>query len=464
MRNVTRRIAGWFARWPPLAILAAGWVVTVVYAFPGMMTMDSIDQLTEARNGFYTDGHPPAMAALWRIVDAIVAGPFGMLVLQTVAFLAGLYLLLCRAMRTRRAAFVASLLLVFPPILAPMAVIWKDCIMAGFLVLGTACLLAGCRWVRVLGLACLWLATAVRYNTPAATLPLVVLLFRWSDAAIETWKQWLARYAIALAAWLAITVLAFGIGSALTDRKMHVWHSSLALLDIAGTLAEVDGTIPDEQLRQTLAGTEILVDHDIHAAIRKVYIPWDFEPLIIREGHLWNMPIQGTTPAPAAKRDAIARAFWDVVLDHPGAYLTHRLATFREVLGLAPRNMNGTVMTHRNQFETLVAKLGIAIGSSHLQDFLQRKVKRIARSSPLFRPWFYLVLSLVLLPLCLRRDRDLTALVLSGLAMEASLFVFAPTPDYRYSHWLVICTCVAIAMLIARRARDHQKTTAESAR
>jgi len=166
MRNVTRRIAGWFARWPPLAILAAGWVVAVVYAFPGMMTMDSIDQLTEARTGFYTDGHPPAMAALWRIVDTILAGPFGMLVLQTVAFVAGLYLLLRRAMRPRRAAVAASLLLVFPPILAPMAVIWKDCIMAGFLVLGTACLLAGCRWVRVLGLACLWLLPLARDRGP----------------------------------------------------------------------------------------------------------------------------------------------------------------------------------------------------------------------------------------------------------------------------------------------------------
>ena len=458
MRNVTRRVADWFARWPPLAILAAGWLALVIYAFPGMMTMDSIDQLQEARAAFYTDGHPPAMAALWRIVDAIIAGPFGMLVLQTVVFLAGLYLLLRHAMQPRRAAIVASLLLVFPPILAPMAVIWKDCIMAGFLLLGAACLLERCRWRRLAGLACLVLATAVRYNTPAATLPLVVLLFTWSNAAIETWKQWLARYALALGAWLAVTILALGIGVALTDRKMHVWHSSLALLDIAGTLAEADGTIPDEQLRQTFAGTEMLVDKDIHAAIRKVYIPWDFEPLIVREGHLWNMPMQGTTPAPPEKRDAIARAFWEVVTEHPGAYLVHRLQTFREVLGLTSRPVNGAVMTHRTQFPGLLEKLGTASGWSPLQQYLQRKVKQVAKRTPLFRPWMYLALTLVLLPLCIRRDRDIAALLLSGLGMEASLFVLAPTPDYRYSHWMVVCTCIAIVMLVARRVARARQT------
>jgi len=52
---------------PQIVILSASWLVGVIYAYPGMMSMDSLDQLSEARAAYYTDGHPPAMAALWRL-------------------------------------------------------------------------------------------------------------------------------------------------------------------------------------------------------------------------------------------------------------------------------------------------------------------------------------------------------------------------------------------------------------
>src|SRR5690349_19243591 len=114
----------------------------LLYAYPGVMTIDSFDQLAEARAGFYTDSHPPAMAALWRVIDHVVPGPLGMLVLQLTCLEAGIYLLLRRAMSRRAAAIVTAALLVFPPIAVPMTVIWKDCLMAGFLVLGIAGVLA----------------------------------------------------------------------------------------------------------------------------------------------------------------------------------------------------------------------------------------------------------------------------------------------------------------------------------
>src|SRR5258708_4769226 len=89
---------------PPQAILGMGWCVLALYAYPGVMTMDSFDELREGREWFFTDAHPPAMAALWGIVDRFVAGPFGMLAIQSVAFLAGIYLVLRHAMQPRRAA------------------------------------------------------------------------------------------------------------------------------------------------------------------------------------------------------------------------------------------------------------------------------------------------------------------------------------------------------------------------
>ncbi|HUJ63378.1 MAG TPA: hypothetical protein VLX92_32995 [Kofleriaceae bacterium] len=442
---VAARVRAWLSGLPPLAILGAAWLFALIYAFPGIMTFDSSDQLDQGRANFYSDGHPPVMAKLWRYVDAIIPGPFGMLVIQTVALAAGLYLMFRRALPARRAAVAAAAVFVFPPVLAPMAVVWKDAPMAGFLMLGLAGVLAGRRVHRVLGLVALWLATAVRYNAFAATAPLVVLCFTWPGVT-----RWYARYGLALAAWLAITASAFGANAALTDVEMHYWQSSLAVFDIAGTLDHVDGTIPDDELRQTLAGTRILVDKDIHAAIRAAYKPGNFDTLLVGPGHLWDLPVQGSTPAPDDQLDAITRAFWDVVTAHPGAYLRHRAALGDELFGVHQGSLSKVVRTHASQLDGYLQNQHLSTGASTVQRALQRAMLWIAHRTPLFRPWIYLVLALIALAF-VRRDRELVALLLSGIGLEASLFVLAPTPDFRYSHWLVLATVVAIALAAVRR-------------
>src|SRR5436190_2041437 len=78
----------------PRHILGVGWLLVLLYAFPGFMSTDSIDQLTQARTGVYTDWHPPLMALVWKLLDGIVSGPVLMLVLQTGLFLFGSWKLL----------------------------------------------------------------------------------------------------------------------------------------------------------------------------------------------------------------------------------------------------------------------------------------------------------------------------------------------------------------------------------
>jgi len=436
---------------PPWAILALGWLVVIVYGYPGMMTMDSIQQLYEARQGVYTDLHPALMAHLWKVLDMIVAGPLLMLVIQTAAFQIGLYLVLRRVFSPRRAAIAACLVFLYPPVLAPMGVIWKDCFMAAFMLLGIAGLLAERRSMRLWGLAAFVVASAVRYNAPSATLPLIVILFVWSEPA-ATWRGRIQRYAIATGAWLAVTVAALGIGFALTDKSMHPWHSTLALFDTAGTLAQLDETIPDEELRVLFAGTDMKVDTNIHAAIKKRFSPIDFEPLIHGDGSFWEVSIAGTEPTPEARRNAFARMFRETVSNHFGAYVVHRFKTMAPVLAL-----NGpvysAVMVHRYQYkEILQRELHLPADSFALQRWMERKATWVAKKTPLFRPWVYLVIALVLLAFT-RGQRDVFALLLSGMGLEAGLLLLAPTPDYRYSHWLVISTVLSIILLVVRRAR-----------
>ena len=457
-RGTGRVIARRLDALPPLAILAIGWAFLIIYAFPGQMTQDSFDHLREMRERVYSDSHPPTINLIWKPFDYVIAGPFGMLLLQSTIFLAGLYLLLRRVFAPRRAAWIAVAVFVFPPVMTPMAVIWKDCLMAGFLALGTAGLLSERRGPRLWGLVAMVGAMAVRYNALGATLPLVVLLFEWRPGL-----HWLRRYALATAAWLATTFAAFGLNAAVTDQEMHYWHSSLAIYDIVGTLAHVDEELPDAELRELLAGTDLLTVRDIHATARDAYSPRDFFPIVNRPEPMWALPINGYVPAPQAQRDAIARAWRDTLARYPGAYLRHRLVVTAEVIGLGgTAGGAGAIPKREFRYPDYAHQLGLGTGWSKLQLKLSRWMRSVLRHTPLFVPYVYAIAALLLLPLA-RRQRDVLALLLSGLVMEGTLLPLAHSNDYRYSHWMVICTVLGAIMLAARRYRSAAAAPAAAA-
>lgn len=436
---------------PPWVVLGAAWMWLFVYAHPGQMTRDSYDHLIEARGGVYTDGHPPLINVIFKWCDFVMPGPVLMLVLQSTVFLAGLYLVLRDLLGERTAAWAAAALFVFPPVMVPMAVIWKDCLMAGFLMLGLAGLLSQRRGARLAGLAGMFAATAVRYNALGATLPLVVLLWEWRPG-----MHWSRRYALAAAAWLAITVAAFAINGALTDRKMYVWHSSLAVYDAVGALAFVDEDLPDAELQRLFAGTELLTPRDIHATARRLYDPRDFLPIINHATDaMWALPIAGTEPAPAPVRDAVARAWWETITTYPIEYIQHRVTVMGHVLAWSS-DPAGAV-TRRGGFEATAHQLGLPTGWSATQHWLTKRFAWLARHTPLFLPWLYLLLALALLPFAKRRE--LVALLASGIVMEATLLVLAASTDYRYSHWMVVCTVVAAVAIAVQRYRASRSLT-----
>ena len=110
----------------PRQILVAGWLAFMLYAYPGYMSFDSVFQLGEARADHFSDAHPPAMAELWRLVDHVIAGPLGMLLIQSTCFLAAVFLLFRRRIKPQPAALAAIGLQLLPPVASEMAVIWKD--------------------------------------------------------------------------------------------------------------------------------------------------------------------------------------------------------------------------------------------------------------------------------------------------------------------------------------------------
>jgi hypothetical protein len=443
----------WIRRVPPAVILLLGLGAFLLFAAPGLLSIDSVDQLSEARAGFYTDAHPPAMGALWSVLDAMVPGALLMLLLQSVAFLAGAYLVLARALSRRKAAFAASLVLIFPPVAMPMAFIWKDSLMAGMLLLGTGLVLSPDRRVRVASLACFVLATAVKYNAFAATLPLIVLLFEWRED-----ESAIRRYAIASVVWLAVTLGALGINRMLTDQPMHFWHSSLAVTDIVGVINYED-TMSDAQLDRDLADTRVRIKRDIQAHAREVYETGAALKIVLGKRRFWDLPARGTVPAPEEQRDAIASAWWRMVTEHPSAYLRHRLHYFAAVLGITFRFDEQPDQAMRS----MLASVGAPTTRSGIQQRWWQFDEWYWEHTPLFWPWIYVLAALVLLPLA-RRDRDARALLVSGLVIEATLFFLAPSADYRYSHWTIVAAIVCAILVHGRRTSRRTNASLDTAR
>lgn len=447
-RASARRGVNRFQRARPRTLLLAAWAFMLVYAFPGYMNWDSGDQLHQLRTGTLDDWHPAVMAAYWRLIEHVVRGPFGMLVLQSALFLWGLYELLRHRLEPRPAAWLAAGLYLFPPLFTPMAVVWKDAQMAAFLVAGLALTLRPSWRARIVGLALLLLATAVRDNAPAA-LPGLML---WVAAG---WghRPWLRKVAVAAALSLGLFAAAHLANRAVTDKRAYAWYTSSGLFDLAGTLARTHA-LTDPEVRRYLDGTGIVVADRLQERIRAVYTPRVWFALAHGDEKVWHhTPDEG-------ERAARKRAWLAVIREHPRAYLAHRWAVTRQLLGLGAEPVWEPVRRDFAANEHHLAR----VAHDHRRSWVQRAIgdtyHDVLGQSLIYRVWAYLVLALVLLGHALtRRDQLVVALLTSGLLYEASFAVVTAAPDFRYSHWLVTCTCVCLFLVFLERLRAGRGTT-----
>lgn len=194
-------------------LLAVGWAVFMLCAYPGVLDEVALAQIREVRLGSLSDVGAPLLGMFWCGAEHVIAGPFLLACVQGALVLGGVYGLLRQQLAPRPAAIAAGVILVFPPVLAATMVITRDAMMCGFLLVGAVALVDDGPRTRWLGVVACVLATAMRLEAIAATLPLVVLLVRARPAGI-------ARYAIAAAVWIAISGAGVGLDAALTERNV----------------------------------------------------------------------------------------------------------------------------------------------------------------------------------------------------------------------------------------------------
>jgi len=430
-------LRAWVQRLSPRTILCSALGIFLLYSWPGFVGWDTREHFVQSRAGHYTDGHPPAIALLFRICEAFVAGPLLLLLMQAVSILIGLYLVLASRLAARTAAFAASAIFLFPYISGVTGLVAKDSLMAGAVLLAIGLMLGESPRRHRVALLFLFFASLMRWNALAATFAPMILLFRWNLTA-----RGIKRYAIAVVAWLGVTFAAYVVNEVLTDEQEYLWYWAYAYEDIAGTLEHVP-EMTDVVLNTALEGVPLVYHDNLHARFHKLYNPASHYHLMRNEGRIFSIP------ANATERAAIAAAWKRIVVGHPAAYLHYRYDNFRLLLAIdrPPSFSNVYVWFNVIAAPEVIDELGHDAAPSKIQAQLIEASKWISLT-PLYYTFLYFVLCLVLAPLC--RDRLELALILSGLGYELQWFFLAATADTRYSQWMAIMT-LATAVLVAAR-------------
>ena len=454
-----------------------GFFVTVLIHYPGFMSTDSVNQLMQSRSGILSDWHPPLMSLIWGGVDAIISGPFGMMMIQVGLLWAGMYLIVSQlGIRSNWIAAVVILgSLLFFPVFTILGAVWKDIQMAGWLVLsfGLAMVCATLRtgddrwrWIGVLALSvlALFLAMSMRHNAIGAAFG-VAWFLGWSHLFLE-WRvsvRFVLSGVVALALVGALFALVQIQNRAIADTHRSV-EGFIFIFDIAG-IAVKRGEI--HALDRLKAEGLIKVKDLTIGTLKRHYRP---------RYHRNTMRVMKFDEASVAP---LRRIWLDTVLRYPIAYLAHRWEVFKEIVGLThgrdPRlNPDTRLPWMRVWMEPLPPhNLGgpAAVAKRLRHDYklsaLQKRAKeffdRLALSV-IYRPYVFLILGFITLAVgfvYLRRRMGIVFfLSVSGIGYQATIFLAAGATDYRFSHWMVLMSWLS-ALVIAALLVERQRRSGE---
>lgn len=162
--------------------LAYSFLIAYIF-YPGFMTYDTIHALQGARDGVVDSMWPPMVSYIWRILDSIAPFPTVMhfsqilLIYINISFISYYY-----SKNIFSVLFISALITVIPSMLGSLASIWKDVLLAGFLMSSMSLLiilkniinLRTSFWFFLVFLLFIFLSICSRHNGVVATIPIVI--------------------------------------------------------------------------------------------------------------------------------------------------------------------------------------------------------------------------------------------------------------------------------------------------
>jgi hypothetical protein len=433
-------------------------VLNFVAAAPGLLTHDQIVQIYSARfNDFtshyagignqYHSAMPPFMTLVWRALDAMVPGQVTMFALQITLYWFAVNVLLLRLRFSAIASIAACAALFFWPMWMAQGSVVQNDILGGAIVLLAAALAIDLehdvpKKTLALCAALVALAGLVRFQFWVAIGPLAWLAYSQKSFATPLREKLLWLAGPFLAVFLLGTVsthLLLNLPPSVTDPSIR----KILEYDIGGMIAESAKPLT-AGATDTIAGAGLNVKTLTDKA-RQLYTPDRVDPMITAEGLALDY-----FPVPTAKLYSVWIALFET---RSGALVAHRFSAFSRVIGFGSVydcgptsgvNVSGPDTPLSDKLHLNYPKNAFFVKAITWRYFPAGTV--------LFKPWPYLVLTLLCFALILRSgmrsSRAIVALLSSGLLYELTFFALPQACDIRYSFAPMAFSLFAVLVVI----------------
>ena len=445
-----------------MAVIALGALATLGLNLPGHLSYDSVLQLSQGRAGVYNSWHPPVMAWLLGLADAVTPGAGLFVVFDCLLMFGSLAWLLALPQRPARswaAPVVAVACVVSPLWLIYPGIVWKDVLFAGSSLAGfTALAQAAACWpeprrrLPLIALAVLLMALAGLARQNGAVVPLFGSLALAIVAARVTPGGALLRGAgyglgalAAVGAIMVASTLALNTRSDGEPAQLYELED-LQLFDLSGAVS-LRPSLPLDQLKAASPRLEQLVRTDGADA----YDPRRIDPLAaLTELH------EVTLKTPPS---AIAAQWRDLIVHHPDLYLAVRATDFFWVTLTPDIHECVPFFVGVDGPQPFMARLGLTRRLNPRDRLLKGYGDALTRTPVFSHALFGLIGLFVLVRLVTRRrapDIALAAMLLSAMAYSASFFVVSVACDYRYLYLLDVSAMAgALYLAASHRLRNN---------
>ncbi len=388
-----------------------------------------MDMWGQAHAHIFHDWHSVALTIIMSYLIRIHDGFQPVIVLQTLLFIAGIYLTIRKYSTPLLGVALLLGVTLAPPIFYWLGFVGVDSFMACSLIFAIGALYqyeqSGSRVFFWLGVIGLYLGAATRHNGVFAVIPLLA----W-PLLRRPWVRSVVTIILILASFIGLAKI--------TNLVFHVRHE----------YPEQGGFLYDLAALSTRSGTMLVPPEFQRPGITVPMVHKVLDPY--NDGWLFFGPnsVFVFTENPAYIKD-LEKTWIIATAAHPGSYLVWRSEYFSKYTGLAPAELEPII-------ESCIVpnNLGLASMESRLHSWVMDHLKTIDQSI-LFRPYFYLAILLIFLVqgIWLRRW-DTVWIALAGLAYGLGYFIFGQSANFRLACFSNFAAVLLIARLIAERVSE----------